>query len=535
MMKKGICISTLALALFWMACGNSQGGKKTVVADTTITKKTSFNNLFLDSSILVNFLKTYPKLDSFHNQFFDFYKQRNYEYAWFDTSGLGEQAINFMNLLNSTIYELQDSSLFNKELDKTFKTFMEDSLHHLDRDGLLKAELQFTGQFFTYAAKVYKGIDVDAQELGWFIPRKKVNLTAVLDSVIQNKGKATDKYVPLNEQYRNLQAMLTTYLDIQKKYPWDSIPYPEKSIKKGDSAAIIPMIRQRLFALGDLKEQDSSKVLDSTLFKGVKSFQYRMGLATDGVIGKGFLKELNIPVNERLKQMLVNLERLRWVPARTDSVYILVNIPEYRLHVYRDSALYHSMRVIVGTSANSTVIFNGNLKYVVFSPYWNVPASIVKNEIMPGIKRNPNYIAQKNMEITGYSGSMPIVRQKPGRGNSLGLVKFLFPNSYDIYLHDTPNRELFSQSNRSFSHGCIRISEPEWMAQFLLRHDTTYTKQKIDSLEHLPKEKWVTIPKPVPVFIGYFTAWVDKDGQLNFRKDIYGHDAKMAEKLFAKQ
>jgi murein L,D-transpeptidase YcbB/YkuD len=189
--------------------------------------------------------------------------------------------------------------------------------------------------------------------------------------------------------------------------------------------------------------------------------------------------------------------------------------------------------VIVGTAANSTVIFNGNLKYVVFSPYWNVPESIVKKEIIPSIKRNANYIAKNNMEITGYSGGVPNVRQKPGPANSLGLVKFLFPNNYNIYFHDTPNRDLFTQANRSFSHGCIRLGEPKKFAEYMLRNDSTWTSDAIEKAMHLAKEKWVTVKKSVPVFIVYFTAWVDKDGLLNFRKDIYGHDEKMGEKLFA--
>jgi len=535
-MRKQIAyLSLLLFVVCWFACRNKEKEKTPVIQDTTINTTTSFNNLFLDSASLSAFLKTYPRLDSFHNQFFDFYKQRNYEYAWFDTSGLAEQSRSFMNLVNNSIYTLQDSSLYNPEVQKTYQLFVEDSLHHQDRAALLKAELLLTGQFFTYAARVYKGIDVDAAELGWFIPRKKVNLTAVLDSVISNKGKTSDNYAPLNEQYKKLQGMLSQYLDIQKKYQWDTIAWPAKLLHKKDSSDIIPAIKERLFAFGDLEATDSSARFDTSLFKAVKKYQHRFGLQEDGVIGKGFVQELNIPVNDRLKQILINLERLRWVPAQTDSVYILVNIPEYRLHVYKDSVLFHSMRVIVGSAANSTVIFNGKLKYVVFSPYWNVPVSIVKKEIMPGIKKNPNYIAQHNMEITSTSGGIPNVRQKPGAGNSLGLVKFLFPNNYDIYLHDTPNRDLFSQNGRSLSHGCIRISEPSWMAKFLLRQDTTYNDKKVDSLMHLNKEKWVTIAPTVPVFIGYFTAWVDKDGLLNFRKDIYGHDAKMAEKLFAKQ
>jgi murein L,D-transpeptidase YcbB/YkuD len=178
--------------------------------------------------------------------------------------------------------------------------------------------------------------------------------------------------------------------------------------------------------------------------------------------------------------------------------------------------------------AHNTVIFNGNLKYVVFSPYWNVPPSIIQKEVVPGIKRNKNYLANHNMEWN--SGA---VRQKPGPRNSLGLVKFLFPNSYNIYLHDTPSKSLFSESTRAFSHGCIRLAEPKRLAEYLLRNDPGWNEASITKAMNSGKEKYVALKQTIPVFIGYFTAWVDRDGKLNFRDDIYGHDKEMAEHLFA--
>jgi murein L,D-transpeptidase YcbB/YkuD len=193
------------------------------------------------------------------------------------------------------------------------------------------------------------------------------------------------------------------------------------------------------------------------------------------------------------------------------------------------------MSVIVGSAAHGTTIFSGNIKYIVFAPYWNVPKSIVLKEILPGIKNDPEYIRKHNMEITGYNQGVPDVRQLPGPDNALGRVKFLFPNSYNIYLHDTPNHDLFTSRNRGLSHGCVRLSEPEKMADWLLRDDSVkYSKDVIDSLMNKNiKEKWVTLDKTVPVFLVYFTAWVDEQGKLNIRKDIYGHDAIMASKLFS--
>lgn len=523
----------ISLILFLISCNNKQ--KKRIERDTTINGKTSFNNLFVDSVQVENFLAGHSEFKIFEDQYLDFYKQRNYEYAWFDSSGLVEQSHNFINLLNNTISDLQDSSLYNAPLFGLYEALEKDAQDHKKKIDIEQTELLFTGQFFKYAAKVYKGSDIDAEELGWFIPRKKVDLTALLDSSLKSKLTATDQYKPLNTQYKLLQENLVKYFDLDKKTAntWDSIPATAKLLlKKGDSSAIIAQIKNRLFLLGDMVVADSSPKYDSVLFVAAKRFQRRMGLSIDGVIGAKMIQELNVPVKQRIQQLLVNMERVRWMPPEKDTNYIMVNIPEYKMHVYDSGKQIFDMNVIVGKASNSTVIFNGNLKYIVFSPYWNVPTSIVQKEIVPGMKRDKNYIQRNNMEITGTSNGLPLVRQKPGPNNSLGLVKFLFPNNYDIYLHDTPNHELFNVSSRSY--GCIRIAEPKKFAQYLLRSDTatTWKSNVIDSSMHLPKERWVTLKKTVPVFIVYFTAWVDKNGLLNFRKDIYGHDEKMSEKLF---
>ncbi|MBN8787922.1 MAG: L,D-transpeptidase family protein, partial [Terrimonas sp.] len=224
----------------------------------------------------------------------------------------------------------------------------------------------------------------------------------------------------------------------------------------------------------------------------------------------------------------------RWVPEEIKTDYLLVNIPEFKLHIFEEGRLKFNMNVVVGSGQHNTVIFSGDLKYVVFSPYWNVPPSIVRNEILPGIKKNKNYLANHNMEITGNTGGLPNVRQKPGANNSLGRVKFLFPNNYNIYMHDTPAKSLFGESKRAFSHGCIRLGEPKKLAEFLLRDDSTWTSEKITAAMKSGKERYVTLKKTVPVFIGYFTAWVDSKGELNFRDDVYGHDAKLEKQMFNK-
>ena len=534
-MKTRALFFILISILFFHSCKYFKHKKDIAKRDTSITKKTSFNSLFIDSLYLDDFIARNVQYESYIDQFKDFYSHRNYEFAWFDTTGLSEQARNFINLQNNYVAEFQDSSILNTELQKLIDTLETKKMDASKKESvILRTELLLTGQFFEYAAKVYKGSDINAAELGWFIPRKKIDLTALLDATISSKATDPDQYAPQNSQYKKLQEYLSKYISLENKVGSDTIAYLRKPIKKGDSSLIITGIKKRLLLLGDLPQPDSSALFDSSLLIACKSFQKRMGLSIDGVIGNRMIAELNVPISKRIRQLLINLERVRWMPADNDSNYILVNIPEYKMHVYDSGKLYFDMNVIVGSAANSSVIFSGKLKYVVFSPYWNLPESIVQKEVMPSIQKNKNYITKNNMEITGYSGKTPIVRQKPGPGNSLGLVKFLFPNNYNIYLHDTPNRELFSQSSRGLSHGCIRIADPKKFAAYLLRSDTSWTSQSIDEAMHLSKEKWVTIKKPVPVFLVYFTSWVDQTGVLNFRKDIYGHDEKMGEKLFAR-
>lgn len=525
------------LPLCHQQCSLVSSEKNQVIRDTTITPTRSFNNLFFDSAQLPLFLAKETRYADFANQYTDFYRGRNFQFAWFDSSGLSEQALNLMNLENNYIQEMDDSSLQNNRL-----RILKDSLLNRKKltaatvnELMINTELLLTGQFFQYSSKTYAGSDINANELGWFIPRKKINLTELLGNAVQTGELYPQQNNLQNTQYKLLQQQLAGYLKLAKQKAPDTIPYSDKPLHMGDTGLKIMAIKKRLSYWGDGNFTDSfARNFDSTLYIAVRRFQKRMGLPIEGSVGNKTLAELNVPVQKRIRQLLINLERVRWMPAEKDSNYILVNIPEFTMHVYDSGRLQFDMRVIVGTAANSSAIFSGQLRYIVFSPYWNVPESIVRKEIMPAMARNPNYLTKNHMEITGYTGKIPVIRQIPGPWNSLGLVKFLFPNNFSIYFHDTPNRNLFQQTSRSMSHGCIRLNEPKKFAQYLLRNDKSWTEPLIDSSMRLKKEKWVTLSKGIPVFLVYFTSWVDKEGMLNFRKDIYGHDAKMEAKLFEK-
>jgi murein L,D-transpeptidase YcbB/YkuD len=272
---------------------------------------------------------------------------------------------------------------------------------------------------------------------------------------------------------------------------------------------------------------DTSAIFTDTLEMAVKKFQHRHGYKQDGIISSQLVKDMNVPATKRLSEILINMDRMRWMPQKPTGNLIVVNLPEFMLHVYDGKNKVFDMVVVVGKVGNNTMMFNGDLNQIFFSPYWNVPASIIKNEIMPAIARNPGYLARKNMEQIGSN-----IRQKPGPGNALGKVKFIFPNSFNMYFHDTPSKSLFGQDKRAFSHGCIRLSEPQKMAEWLLRNDANWNTEKIVSAMNQTTEKSVKLKEAIPVFIIYYTAWVDEEGQLNFRDDVYKHDSELMKKMF---
>ncbi len=497
--------------------------------DTSITPAVSYSTLFLDSMFMEKFIAKQGYKDSLAARLRTFYDQRNYEYAWFFKDGMADHTTSFYEIYNEYIGYSGDSSLYSPRLQQLYDSAFSGNLN--PEDSLTaKAEILFTVQFFRYATKAYQGNNrLNTKELDWFIPRKKIDPVALLDTMLKNKDKDLSAYEPINRQYKLLKEQLLKYYEIEKRGGWPFIKSDKKNYKLNDTSAALVAVKKRLYLSGDLIKEDTTTLFTKELEEGVKKFERRYGFKEDGVITTSLINEMNRPVQERLQQILINMERIKWLPAQPATDFLLVNIPEYKLHVYKKGEYAFNMNVVTGSVANSTVIFSGTLKHVVFSPYWNVPPGILKDEVLPGIAKNKNYLASHNMEWNGGA-----VRQKPGPRNSLGLVKFLFPNSYNIYLHDSPAKSLFNEEKRAFSHGCIRVGEPKKLAQFLLRNDATWDSIKITRAMNAGKEQYVNIKETVPVFIGYFTAWVDRNGKLNFRDDVYGHDKKMKERFFGK-
>jgi murein L,D-transpeptidase YcbB/YkuD len=359
---------------------------------------------------------------------------------------------------------------------------------------------------------------------------------------------------PKHDDYRRLIGALATYRRIESE-SINEAPLPVVTkLTKGQTYEALPQMAARLRRLGDL---DASAVVTGNVYDGaivdaVKHFQSRHGLDADGVIGKTTFAQMNVTASERVQQIEYAIERWRWVPE-TDASTIIVNIPEFQLRARNaETGEELTMRVVVGKAAgHKTPVFDGDVKHVVFRPYWSVPPSIQRGEIAPKLERDASYLARNNYEVVDDSGRAVAVdaetirrvrngslsvRQKPGTSNALGLVKFLFPNDNNVYLHSTPQQALFSRTRRDFSHGCIRVEDPVALADWVLRGQQQWSKEKIEATMGGKRDDvYVKIQRPIEVVITYATAVARENGDVNFYQDIYGHDVQLARVLEPEQ
>ena len=339
---------------------------------------------------------------------------------------------------------------------------------------------------------------------------------------------------PEYPEYKDMQKQLTRYRQIIAKGGWDSVP-PGKALKPGDSAPAerLTALRDRLRVEGydvnapiDLTKSTGTRtaVYNHVFAAAVAQFQREHGISVDSALGKETVQALNVPATYRLGQIAANMERYRWMPRSLGDRYVFVNVPSFRLDAYDDGKPVMNMKVIVGAEYKdkNTPVFSDSMQYVVFRPYWNATDSIAAKELWPKVEADPTFLDRNDYEIVNEAGKERI-RQKPGDKNALGLVKFMFPNSFDIYMHDTPEDQLFAKDVRAFSHGCIRLEKPEEMAQWVLGWTPEQVK---NAMESGPDDRTVKLKQKVPVYIVYFTT-VMRDGRLYFGNDLYGRDGPL--------
>jgi murein L,D-transpeptidase YcbB/YkuD len=425
----------------------------------------------------------------------------------------------------------------------------------LDPGAVVDFELLATDAFLLVASHYLSGrLDPETIDPEWFAARRGADFAAILeDSIAWNAIRGVlAALLPADPGYARLRDALAEYRRAAAARGWPVIPGGE-TLKSGAEGARVAALRERLRATGDLAEisEADSAAFDPAVELAVQAFQRRHGLDADGVVGAVTLSALNVPVEERVRELVVNLERWRWLPQETGDTHVIINIADFTLRLVAPDREQLVMRVIVGRDYRRTPVFSGEIMYLVLNPRWEVPRSIAVKDILPEAQKDPGYFERMGMrvlvgwgadeeEIDPATVDWPSIRpeelayrfqQRPGPQNALGRVKFMFPNRFNVYLHDTPSTGLFARSERAFSSGCIRVEQPIELAERLLAPDPGWDRGAIVSAIERGDERTVVLPKPVPVHVLYWTAWADDDGAVNFRRDIYGRDGAVAQAL----
>jgi len=353
---------------------------------------------------------------------------------------------------------------------------------------------------------------------------------------------------------QQLTQTLKKYRSYLQEKPWQTLTMSGNKLEEGMQDSAVTAIRKRLQAEGFLSPTEESKnpeLFDPAMTQAIEDFQSSRSMLVDGIIGEDTIKALNEPLSDLVKKLEINIERARWLPKTLGKKAILVNIADYQLHLYEQDQLYQSINVVVGTDRNETPVFAENMSRVVINPYWNIPRSIVRNELAVKMLEDPEYLQSKQIEVlSGWEENPEVLddsevdweaaskgdfsfrlRQKPGKDNSLGLIKFLFPNEHDVYLHDTPAEALFDKDKRAFSHGCIRVEDPIALADFVFNHTDEWDADKVQAQIDSKEQMTIELAQEIPVYITYFTAWTDVNGQVKFSRDIYDRDQALIHKL----
>jgi L,D-transpeptidase YcbB len=498
-----------------------------------------------------------------------FYGTRDYRPAWSTSVGPSRQASALIAAIPALAaeegldvqrYSVERLAALAREVRET-KSF--DDADAQRRLADLDVELTYT--YLSLVEALAAGsLQPEKLWVEWYVKRPIAGTgshESILDPALGAKTpgemlKTLRSLTPRHAGYQRLTLSLAAYRAIAAGGGWGEVP-AGPPLKMGDRGPRVAALRARLSASGDLAAPPANSGVapaaqgspfadgyDEAVAAAVSHFQRRHGLEPTGKVGDDTLAELNVPVEARIRQIEVNQERWRWMPASLGDRYILVNVPDFRLDVVEDDQVPLSMRVIVGKPKGRTPIFSSRMAYLQLNPEWNLPDDIAANEIAPKLTADPGYLARHDIDlIRGWGnkeeavdpasadlsklgkGSPYRLRQRSGAANPLGQVKFLFPNPFDVYLHGTTSQSLFARTVRNFSHGCIRLEKPQDLAAYLLKGDPAWTLETIEAAIATGDHRTIPLPKPLPIYILYWTAWVDADGTVELRRDLYGHDA----------
>ncbi|KQX35526.1 hypothetical protein ASD04_12050 [Devosia sp. Root436] len=465
-----------------------------------------------------------------------FYGSRHFEPIWLDEAANGEvvfsePARKILKLFESAASEgLRPSDYLTPDLDPAGAQG--------DPIKMAALETAFSTAALRYASHIYNGrIRPQSVSENLDIAPKPLDTASLLVELASSPDPVAvlAALEPVHPEFLALKAALASFDETSLDRPTPIAEGP--TLRPGMSDPRVPLLRTRLGV-----PATDGLVYDDVLVDAMKAFQGTLDLDVDGVMGPATLAALNGGVPVTRADILANMERWRWMPRELGQFNVLVNIPEFRLAIVRDGVEEYTTRVVVGTTKNQTPIFSDNIRHIVVNPYWNVPSSIIKGEVAPAVLRNPGYVENQNMDLL-YNGT-PVspwqvdwsqvstsnfpfrVRQRPGPGNALGQIKFLFPNKHDVYLHDTPSKSLFARAFRAYSHGCVRVQNPMEFADALMANEPNISRASLEAMFG-PSERWVNPEHQIPVHITYFTIRVDSDGSLRSFGDVYGHNARL--------
>lgn len=459
-----------------------------------------------------DFFKRYSDLKKYKSDVMSLYKTRTLGTIWFDEDEINE----FGSALYEKAKKTNDLIIpYQKEIDQLFTSSSDKStLSQTDADMLLSS------LYVVYTKKS----NADKKKLAYDTMLKDFLNYSTLEQ--ETATASTNEKVEF-DQYYKLQDVLKKYKRLEKSSKWKPIvpaETPYKELRPDAVSSTISQVRTRLYLMGDLKADSKSDVYDRELMDAVMKYKVRNGFKPNYILAEEHINEMNIPIADRVETLKLNMERCREIAAQiaASDEYVLVNVPSYELFYVKNGKVVLTSSVFVGAPLTKTTIFNGEIDRIVFSPYWTVPQSIVQNELKSKIASDPNYLAEKNMEMVNGQ-----VRQKPGPDNSLGLVKFMFPNPDDIYMHDTPSKTLFDFEKRTFSHGCINVKMAKELAVAMLKDYPEWSQAKIDKAMAGKTENSFKLSKKVPIFITYFTSLVNENGEIGFFQDVYEKDATL--------
>jgi murein L,D-transpeptidase YcbB/YkuD len=483
----------------------------------------------------------------------DFYVHREFKPVWVTKEGLNNKAEFFINTIIQADHEGLNSKTYHQKDILTLLTHIKLGIAKDtdESEKLAELDLLLSDAFFSFGSHLSEGIvDPYSNNFNWYIKKPRKNLAKIFQTMLYDddlKG-FVDALQPHHSGYLRLKTALLKYMNINKSGCWHEVP-AGGTMRKGDHGTGISALRSRLIVSGDLTDSNNNNqtYFDDVLEEGIRRFQTRHGLEVDGVVGSKTLAALNVPAEDRIRQIRLNMERWRWLPQDLGERHIMVNTADFKLNVVENEKTTESIRAIVGKRERPTPVLSRKIRHLELNPYWNIPHNIALNDIIPSIKKDPGYLADNNIRIfenweedarelnpesidwnkITRRNFICRFRQDPANSNAMGRVKFIFPNKYSIYLHDTPARNLFNMAKRTFSSGCIRIEKPMKLAVYLLKDNPKWNLEKLIVTVNSKKNKAILLSHPINIHILYWTAWVDKDGIINFRDDIYGRDSQL--------